>query len=329
MRIFILVFLISLTFAAHGASKLAVLISVENPDHRPFFRSKDWSLSKELRDYFGKKMGSIPFEIVFFERANQEILHRELSNPSNIALFWISHATSFASSDSGLSFSDTIIDSEGHNVRDIFQHIHPNLKYLSVLGCKAGPILNKLKADGFLNYNSDLFIYAKDKNIYAKNEIRNSIKNFKEKIPSFEKKYFHCFERQGIPLQITRRIPLNENLRGLETSVKILNQGRLLGIFPKGKMGQTQSLTVYISPETISTQKDLKIVIDSGIVSKDKKLLLGIVNIQSDSLSGEWSPFSDADGKILGVTQNIFRYKGPIDHLSNSIPYQPFYCEKH
>jgi hypothetical protein len=326
MRFLFFVFFLLFSFSVIASSKVAILISIENSDHRPFYRSKDWSLSQDLRQFFERKMGTTPFEIVFFEQATQEVLYRELSNPDNIALFWISHATSFNSRESGLSFDDTIIDSEGHNVREIFQHIHPRLKYLSVLGCKAGPILNKIKKAGFYKNNKDLILYAKDKNIFAKKEIKHSILDFKNRFTSIENEPTLCIERKGLPLKITRTIPQDSASKGIETSLKILHQGKLLGLFPKGKSGDVQSLIVYLSAENISKPSDLKIIMDSGMVSKDKKLLLGILNIQSEDFTGPWEPFTDSNGDILGVTQNIYRYRGPIEPLLSPKSYYPFVC---
>jgi hypothetical protein len=326
MRFLFCILFLFISLSVMASSKVAVLISIENPDHRPLFRSKDWSLSQDLRQYFEKKMGTTPFEIVFFEKATQEVLHRELSNPDNIALFWISHATSFNTNNSGLGFDDTIIDSEGHNVKEIFQLIHPRMKYLSVLGCKAGPILDKIKAAGFYKNNQDLILYAKDKNILAKKEIKNSILDFKNRFTSIENNQPLCLEKTGLPIKITRTIPLGLSVKGRETSLKILHQGKLLGIFPKGKSGDVQSITVHLSGENISKPSDLKIVIDSGMVSKDKKLLMGIMNIQSDDFSGIWEPFTDSEGEILGVTQNIYRYRGATEPFLTPKPYYPFPC---
>lgn len=326
MRFLFFVFFLLFSSSLFASSKVAVLISIENPDHRPFYRSKNWSLSQDLREYFERKMGTTPFEIVFFKQATQEVLYRELSNPDNIAVFWISHATSFNSNNSGLGFDDTIIDSTGHNVKEIFQLIHPGMKYLSVLGCKALPILKGIKAAGFYQNNKDLIIYAKDKNIIAKKEIKNSILDFKNRFTLVENNSTLCLERKGLPLKITRTIPHDLSKRMTETSLKILHRGKLLGLFPKGKSGDVQFLTVYLSPENISKPSDLKIVIDSGMVSKDKNMLLGSMNIQSDAFSGFWEPFTDSNGEILGVTQNIYRYKGNIEPLLSPTPYNPFPC---
>lgn len=312
-----------MSFSALAVPKIALLIAIDNPQISLFYRSKNWSLSEDLIQYFKKKMGSTPYELVIFKDANQEILHQELTNPDNIALFWLSHSTSFSDFETGLGFDDTIIDSEGHNVRDIFQNIHPHLKFLSVLGCKAGPILQKLRDEGFYKNNQDLFIFSKDKNIYAKKEIRKSIQAFKEKIHSFKENTLADFEKKGIPIKVKRTIPESQEESGTGTSVKILNRGKLLGLFPKAKRGETQSLIVYLDPENLTTTSDLKIVIDSGIISKDKKILLGIVEIESESLDGEWKPFTDSSGQILGVTQNIYRYKGSLNYSSLPTAYEP------
>jgi len=225
MHIILCLFLILFSRTAISSSRIAVLISVKNPIHTPIFKSKNWSLSKDLRKYFEKKMGETEFEVVFFENANQETLHSELINPKNIALFWISHATSFEGNESGLTFEDMIVDFEGGNVRDIFQKIHPNLKYLSVLGCKAGPILKKIKQDGFFVNNPDLLIYAKDSTISAKKEIKKSIKDFKQKMNDKTHMRSACLQSKGIPLEIKRFLPSRLSSDGVETSVRVMNRG--------------------------------------------------------------------------------------------------------
>jgi len=308
------------------SSRIAVLISVSNPETTPIFRSKDWSLSKDLKNYFEKKMGETEFDVVYFENATQERLHAELINPDNFALFWISHSTSFEAHEEGLGFEDTIVDVEGKNVRDIFQKIHPNLKYLSVLGCKAGPILTKIKEAGFLENNSELIIYAKDSLIRAKKEIKHSIKDFKEKIQSINLSTPLCKNINGIPIEIHRTVSNDINQESVATSVKVMNQGVFLGLFPKAIRGEKQTITVFVSPEKIKSVSHLKLVFDSGLNKSTTKPLLGTFEIQSRHFNGVWGPFKTPKGEVLGLSRHIYRYSGSIENLFPLESYNPFDC---
>ena len=95
---------------------------------------------KVLKQFKQSYNHSLPLTV--FQNATQEDLYRETHNPENKALFWISHANSFGA-EAGLGQEDMILDSEGTNVKDLLQNVHPNLNLLAVLGCNALPILKK------------------------------------------------------------------------------------------------------------------------------------------------------------------------------------------
>ncbi len=326
MRLIQIIIILFFSFAAFASPKVALLVSLDNPKHRPLFKTKKWKLSSELIEYFQKKMEKAPYELVIFDQADQETLHKELMNPDNIALFWISHAGSFKNKESGLGMEDVISDFYGKNLKDIFQLIHPNLRYLSVLGCKAEPILNTIKTAGFYEHNNELHIYAKTKNIFPKTEIRRSIDDFKKKFSTFSDINQSCPTHKGYPLHITRTIPLTVDPLGQETAVKILNRGRLLGLFPKAKPGETQSRTVYLTAESNYRAQDLKIVVDSGELSKDNPQLIGSFEISSPALNGNWKAFQDGDGNILGVTHNVYRFSGRPEIFQEATSFSSFDC---
>jgi len=158
MRFILLLFFITYSLASYAKPAVVLLVSLNNPKHRPIFRTQDWSLSENLIQYFKQKLGAIPYDLVVINNATDENLHQELTNPKNIALFWISHAGSFQNGDDGLGVEDLILDKEGKNLKDIFKRIHPNLRYLSILGCKARPILTNLRKKSNLRVQKESVI---------------------------------------------------------------------------------------------------------------------------------------------------------------------------
>jgi hypothetical protein len=194
------------------------------------------------------------------------------------------------------------------------------------LGCKARPIITKLKNEGFLKENDELIIYAKDKNIFAKKEIRNTIKDFKKNISSIEKVKPQCPMRFGLPLLISREIPLISSHHSEATSARVLHRNKFLGLFPKALPGEVQELKVYLENDEYKKAHELKIILDSGHTQINENLNLGNLKIISENLNGKWQPFLDDRGNFLGITQHIYRYVGSLEIQNAPIPYFPYRC---
>jgi hypothetical protein len=296
------------------AGRQAVLLVSVTGKSGILFQRKETSL--RLVEQFTKHYREFQLPLKVIREATQDDLHRELSDPRNDAVFWISHAVSSDSQD-GLGFDDGILDFEGRNVRELFQNVHPSVRFLAVLGCKARPILEKLVAEGFYKHNGQLTIYSRDEKIDGLKEIPRALESYRK--VTAEPSSF-CPVKEGYPVRLVRQLVT----AGKPTSVKVLNRGRLLGVFPKGEPGASQEMNVYL--ESVSSPQDLKLVFDSGLAAKSEIHSMGLIEVFTFSFDGGWEPFTDSHGRILGHNQNIYRYSGSATPLMPPASYRPFVC---
>ena len=294
-----------LSFNLFASRQVTLLVSVEGST-RVLFKVTD--TTKRLVDQFRNQYSGIKLPLKIIANANQEDLHRELLNPENEGVFWVSHANSFDQGQ-GLGNEDTIIDIEGNNVKDLFQQIHPSIRFVAVLGCRTAPIIEGFRQKGFYADNKDLFLYARDKKINGIKEIKKALEVFKNLSPSEE---VFCPQLEGFPVKMKRVIGKDQGGK----SIKIMNRDKFLGLFPAGSPGEIQELSIYVpAPKTVH---DLKFIIDSHT---DK------ISIQSHAFNGEWKVFSDSSGRPIGVGQNIYRFSGSPAPVSASESYLPYKCE--
>lgn len=304
MQLLLLILLFNLE--AFAQKQVTLLVSITG-ETRVFFSKQD--TTKRLVDQFRQHYPGIDLPLKIIGNAHQEDLHRELMNPENDAVFWVSHANSFGN-DEALGGDDTIIDVEGNNVKHLFQMIHPSIKFVAVLGCRTAPIIEDFKRKGFYQDNNDLVVYARDKKIDGGREMKKALRAYREL--SQASTPLVCPERTGYPLKISRTIAKGEQ----GSSIKIMNREKFLGLLPPGSPGETQDLIVYLP--TPKTAQDLKILVDAGRSQ---------LSIRSDAFEGEWNVFADATGKPIGVRQNIFRYSGTLRPKSLPEAYFPYKCD--
>lgn len=300
MKIITVLLFLCFSLLSFAEDRAVVLISLKG---KSGLLRKDVA-QKVLKQFKQSYNHSLPLTVI--QNATQEDLYRETHNPENKALFWISHANSFGA-EVGLGQEDMILDSEGTNVKDLLQHVHPNLNLLAVLGCNALPILKKN------HYGADLTIVSFDKKISSKKAISESLKVLDEVkfVPG------NCQSEQGIRLTIKRTF----NNAKQAVSIKVMNRGKVIGFFPKPVNQAQQTLTVYLSEAKIAN--DMKLIFDSGKIDNQKNYELGIFEIQFQN-QGVWSLFRDKSGSPMGITQNIYRYKGEAG-IQTEV-FEPYHC---
>lgn len=306
-------FLLGLFFIlakAYAGEQVSLLVAVKGKSGPLFHREET---SQRLIEKFKRHYSGDPKNLNIIAEATQEDLHRELSNPENKALFWVSHANSF-NPDSGLSNENVILDVEGNNVKDLFQKTHPGLRFLGVLGCRTAPIMKGLESQGYFQHNPELMVYAREKKINGMKEIRRALEAFEAQK---ESRPYQCPTINAHLIRLTRIVGENGK------SLKVMNREKFLGLFPQGLPGSTQILEVYVpSPKSAH---DLKLQIDTDGSSQEER---DQIFIKSDAFLGEWKIFSDASGRPIGLQQNVYRYQGPIEPLQTPKNYSPFRCQQ-
>ncbi len=321
--------------------------SLDTPDI--WYHSNDWEIEEPLRKIFKKAFKATDYNIVIKEKATPTQLRDELLNPNNIAVYWVSHAAGSDSVSTGVVSSSAVVDYYFNDVKDLFKEVHPNMRFLGLIGCNAEGTIKKFYSEGHYQDNPLLKIHSFDKKIDARTGLRRSIKSSAEKLGELKTrqvriggrlkkrtlsqlinsansiKNFHetktCnIQKQGHEIIVTR--VLSED----SAQATLFVGEKLLGYFPEGKAGETQELKVYLSEELANNPQKIKFKLDSLKFYSTEKLNLGRLDFES-SFQGDWKLFARRNGEPIGYTSNLYRYRG--DGPSNSmVNYTKFSCYK-
>lgn len=121
------------------AGRLVLLSAIHDIEEYRWNRNLYSALERKFRRNFPED------NIKVVHHARQEDLYAELNDPQNTALFWLSHSSSHTSNP---VVGNLIVDSARANVLPVFQKIHPNMRWVGIIGCKARPLAKKLEREG-------------------------------------------------------------------------------------------------------------------------------------------------------------------------------------
>lgn len=163
-----------LSFLAHSSvSKVVLLTSLM--ETAKITVEKNQKLQKKLEGYFNHSYKNSGFELIIKHEVTPMTLRKYLKDPSVKGLFWVSHARGVEDLNTGVQNSGKIIDAFGNNVSDLFRNIHPNMKWLALIGCQTKSILESIKKDGFLDKNTSLSIHSFKKKVSAKRGMKKAL----------------------------------------------------------------------------------------------------------------------------------------------------------
>lgn len=322
MKYLIIYFLFILPLQCFAIEKeIVILTSIKNPSANPFWRSNSYEISKDIETQYKKVFAKSGYKIVIKHRVDRETLSNYLTSDKTLALFWVSHAIS-ESTLSGVNLSSVIEDYTGNNIKNVFQKINKNIKFVSIVGCKANPILKKFKAMGL--YSSELELHSFDKKIGLNKGIRISIKaaskvldenprNFRnalDKIDMIEGNY-RDFIKQKIALS---KLPVLEEEKTLGDRVTIINTnpdysaelvvgGHYLGLLKKGDEPQEVVIpkSLYKNMYKLIVNYDVETTAPGYTVSPLRFLTLP-AELSVDYLKNR-------DGSVYGLNKNFYYLK--------------------
>ncbi len=359
-KIIVTLFFISISVLAEVNRPTVVLLtSVENPEI--LWGLKKYPLDERTEKIFRKAFEKSGYNVVIKHKADQYDLWQALHAPENIAVFWLSHAAPSVSIGSEIKLESIIGNVEGGNVRHIFDNIHPNLRLLSIIGCKADDITEELKIkNGNFMHNRLLHIHSPKKMVQPERGLiqaiiqsstiigNRNLTNLNESFCMFDgscnktKRYpkiiaktsiltnpfkMPCNKKIGLPITIHRNIPHDVNPERL-TSISIVMNQKTLIVFPKGTPGTIQTISAHIDYDDLlfSSRNNLKITVESAtsINRKPKPYLEGIT-FEASWKNASWNVFS-VDGVPIGSSQNIYLYTGPLNVDARTQEYFPYKC---
>ncbi len=340
MKKILFLLFIALNTLATVRPNVVLLSSLDTP--KIWYHSNKWKIEKTLNKIFYKRFKKSGLNIVIKEKVDQETLRTELMNPKNIAVFWVSHAKDEQVLSGGISSDAAIVDYYGVDVKSHFKNIHPNMKYVGLVGCNAKNLIQKYRDEGNYADNKDLEVHSYDKKVDARIGLRKSIRlsakhigklkkrllatpqviGFKTVFEEFENNKSCNIKKSGFKVEITRELKEDSPVVAVKSNDKILH------VFAQGKAGDIQKAEVFFQPSSKEiTKNTFKLSVDTNLYSSLTKLYLGDFSFDS-SWNGNWKLFAKRDGTPLGVTKNLFRYKAQLPSNIDKEEFSPYECLK-
>jgi hypothetical protein len=328
--ILILIFTTLISLQLHAIEReIVVLTSIKNPRTGPFWRSKDFSITQEIENLYRNSFENSGYKLVVKHAADQLTLQKHLLSDKTLALFWVSHSIGEQSVE-GLSLSSSIQDYYGNDVRDLFQNVNPNVRFIGLVGCESNDIIKRFREQGHYKENQRLEYFGFDKKVHYKKGIQQSIKQSAKLLDQDPEGFMNAFNKLK-RLRSSRRTQRDyvrnevESIEGLkflddlvekkvEKGIKLeirnsspypllrVNVGdHFLGIL-KPHAG-IQSFTI---PEVEARSSRIKVVVSYDSRDKGDSIVLDLSTPEKES---QVDYFKKPDGTILGKSGNIYYLK--------------------
>tara|TARA_Y100000590_G_scaffold470711_1_gene668306 strand:+ start:157969 stop:158952 length:984 start_codon:yes stop_codon:yes gene_type:complete len=307
-QILLFIFLGLFSLSATAGNRVVMLVSLDPETNRPPLRFRSWDINEKLEKLFKRKLKKENLELVIIPFVRQTELRNELLNPSNHAVFWVGHANRADSLATAGMYDD-----RGFNLKEIFQEVHQNIKFLGLVGCRALPFIQGLKEKGHWDLNSHLSFYARDKKTDARKGLKRAIKaflNFKEKPAPV------CLEKELLPITVRRKSDSKLS------AARILRKGVLVGTFEEDQ----DEIIIYL-PKGLK-KSEYKLTFESGAPNNISPELFNLGRLEFESLNPElsWKLFADREGKPLGFGAHVYRFTGKLNNQLITKPVLPNQC---
>jgi hypothetical protein len=263
-------------------------------------KGKELRLENKLEKIFHRNLGT-EFVTKTIHNADQEILFRELNDPSNQAVFWVSHAgfqksrrQKKAEIKSGIAPSPMILDYRGDDVSPVFKKNHPNLRLLAVMSCNVDQILFNLETANFLSHGK----------VSGPNTLKKAISKFKKLDTHSRDHQDHKLITEPTAqarLTIQRALPNDAPLNSIR-SLRIMQDGKLLGIIPASLPGETIETDIRMDPQMIL--KPTEIQTGQTMGTDGQNIIFGDISVSVQDHN--YRLFTDRDGVPFGKTMRVF-----------------------
>lgn len=301
-----LIYLILLVFSnTLFAKNIVLLTSLPNKDIK-FTRDIGARFIQYTKDFY--RQG---FKIYIVHQADAQKLHSVLNNPQTHAIFWLSHGGAAKSqSPGGMQASASLLDYNGDNVAKVFQRIHPNIKFVGIMGCNSNIIMQ-----GLLPKRDDLHTYFPKGKITAHKALKVSTRTFRY--------FYHRNTNKNLSapaIKLGYKVMIHRKTGGEFNSykpVQVFLGANLLTVLPKMPANSERIFKVMIPFQQQYTKSDLKFLLTTGQSAFDSNDYFGDIAIQVDN-NQVWKLFAKPDGTPFGVNVRIFH-----DKFGSEFPYAP------
>ncbi|MCC7439983.1 MAG: hypothetical protein IT285_00020 [Bdellovibrionales bacterium] len=263
---------------------------------------------QKLERVFRRSLEPYVYESAVVHRATRFELARELANPRNVAVIFLGHA------------GDGIVDHAGRDITSVLANIHPGMRFLGVVGCKAQAIIERLRVDGALGGSSELLVHSFSKPVDAGVGLKETLARGLEILRSpgiasgFRPSGPLCARREFFPFEVTRT--------GGSAPVSIWLGKALVATLPALAPGVERARSFWV-PAGL----DLKIRVQTG-ERPDARTheALGVLELSSAAYDGEWRVFAKPDGTPIGAGEFVYRYSGPREPVAKPVLLPEFQC---
>ena len=119
---------------------------------------------KYIETRFKRAIAKSDLTPVIKHMATPKDLYEVMTSPETEVLIWVSHANKDIVLKPGMKGKAIIADAHGNNVKSFFTLTPPHLRFLGLVGCSAGPIIENFKNKGYYDHAPELKIMAFDEN---------------------------------------------------------------------------------------------------------------------------------------------------------------------
>lgn len=273
-------------------------------------------------------VGNRDFNVIFKHKANSFDLWEALHFPFNVGVIWISHGEK-----PQFKLKKPILaDYTGANVEPLFKDIHPNLRFLGIVGCYAESIF---KNQSFGLTHPGLTVFFPDRcGLVTLKDLAETVDQALTQLDRDEIKNgfeSNCPERVGLKARLHRSVPLpaiQAQIQGQVPAlppppVLILSQNKILGVLPATSESNIDVFFPLAGTQTRvvpSYQFDLELS-----TSKNELEQLGHVSIVEAWDESRWETFAIEDEKL----ESILEYQGTCQaatlHSQKQV-YSQFVC---
>jgi hypothetical protein len=281
-----------------SARQIVLLTSLPLKDHQEALKAERFFL-RETKDFAHE------YVIKVQHQADQETLFYYLNHPETHALFWLSHGAFRPSrSNTGVRATPMLLDHQGDNVASVFRRIHPDVRFVGVIGCNTAQILDQhIQARELLDY----FIPAKK--VIGQISLKRAVRNFR--YTHFRKDNLTRIPEVPAPtLSVTVQRRSGNDLP-IYKSLKVFVGTELVTVLPKMGPDQREKFELLIPHRPGLGRRDLKIVFDSGQNPLDERDHIGELKLSFEG-SYPWRLFGRSDGRPFGTNERIFHFMGEL-----------------
>jgi hypothetical protein len=141
---------------------VVLVTSLDPKAGKSFFDGSDWNGNLVLEKIFRKRFENSGYQIEVYHQADAQTLWNVLHSSNTAGVFFVGHAADEGSLGNGLESEGIIADISGNNLINIFTAVHPNIRFLAIVGCDARAIFDSFETRGFYKNNPSLQIFSFD-----------------------------------------------------------------------------------------------------------------------------------------------------------------------